>query len=335
MTGSGRVLRRRSASILSPLRYPGGKRRLVGFITEALRLNGLRPRVFVEPFAGGANVALQVLNDGLVERIVLGERDPLVAGFWRTVFKEHEWLVNQIEKIELSVDKWEWFRRYRPRSDRGNALKCLYLNRTSFSGILNRTAGPIGGRTQSSAHKLDCRFPIKTLVKRIRQAAALADRVQFVSRADWAETLHAVYAGGYRAEEVFVYFDPPFYNKAERLYNFYFDDTEHERLRDYLIALQSPFILSYDAAPPIIRLYEAGGIAFEHVEMLYSATKRGDLTSATELIVTNLPELPQARRLWMSSSEWREAKLSSDTGDDFASALLGLEEEELALDAVA
>lgn len=44
--------RARRAQILSPLRYPGGKRRLAGYIAEALALNGLRPKVFVEPFGG-------------------------------------------------------------------------------------------------------------------------------------------------------------------------------------------------------------------------------------------------------------------------------------------
>jgi len=57
---------RREASILSPLRYPGAKRRLAGYVAEVLRLNSLRPKVLVEPFAGGASVFLQLLNDDLV-----------------------------------------------------------------------------------------------------------------------------------------------------------------------------------------------------------------------------------------------------------------------------
>ena len=66
-------LRRSEASILSPLRYPGAKRRLCGFISEALKLNGLKPRLLVEPFAGGASVSLQLLNDGIVENVALAE----------------------------------------------------------------------------------------------------------------------------------------------------------------------------------------------------------------------------------------------------------------------
>lgn len=86
------TLARAEASILSPLRYPGSKRRFGGYVRRALELSGLKPEIFVEPFAGGASVALQLLNDGLVEKIGLIDRDPLVAAFWETVFFDTNWL---------------------------------------------------------------------------------------------------------------------------------------------------------------------------------------------------------------------------------------------------
>jgi hypothetical protein len=42
--------------------------------------------------------------------------------------------------------------------DRDIAVKCLFLNRTTFSGILHGRAGPMGGRKQQSDYKIDCRF---------------------------------------------------------------------------------------------------------------------------------------------------------------------------------
>jgi len=68
----------REASILSPLRYLGAKRRLAGYVAEVLPLNLLCPKVFVEPFAGGASVSLQLLNDDLDllwELITRGRRE--------------------------------------------------------------------------------------------------------------------------------------------------------------------------------------------------------------------------------------------------------------------
>ncbi|MEL6769435.1 MAG: DNA adenine methylase [Bacteroidota bacterium] len=312
---------RTTASILSPLRYPGGKRRLVGYVAEALRLNGQRPAVYVEPFAGGASVALQLLNDGLVERAVLGERDPLVAAFWRVVFSDPERLIRDMERADVSVAAWERMRAYHPRSDRGKALKCFYLNRTSFSGILADTAGPIGGKAQASAYGIGCRFPKARLAQRIRQAAALADRVALVHEGDWAATLAVAQALATTPEELFVYLDPPFYRKADRLYRHHFDAAAHERLADGVARLRDqgvPLLLSYDDADAIAALYEARGFAPGRVELMYSAIGKAGPARAPELVVSTIPRLPGATRLWRTSGEWRA---SGDGAADGAPAL--------------
>lgn len=310
-----RPLVRKNASILSPLRYPGGKRRLVGYLKEALRLSGVRPTLFVEPFAGGASVALQLLNDGVVERVGLGEKDPLVAAFWRTVFTDPERLIREMHRAELTVEAWERFRAYRPRSDWGKALKCLYLNRTSFSGILSETAGPIGGKAQASAYDVGCRFPKDRIEKRIRQASTLADRVAFVHEGDWSETVELALSEAASPADVFVYLDPPFYHKADRLYRHHFDDRDHERLADGVAALAErgvPFVLSYDDADEVAALYAARGIAPRRVELMYSATGKAGPSRAPELVVSNLRELPGVTRLWRSQAEWLTA--SGDGG---------------------
>jgi DNA adenine methylase len=298
-------LLRRTASILSPLRYPGGKRRLVGYIAEVLRLNELRPKLFVEPFAGGASVAIQLLNDGLVERIGLGEKDPLVAAFWRTVFRDHEWLVKQVHEWEPSLPEWERLRASQPRYRRDKALKCLFLNRTSFSGIMSDTAGPIGGRAQSSDYDIGCRFPKDRIVRRIEQAAALADRVAFVHQGDWRRTVARADKERLRAGEVFYYLDPPFYRKADRLYRYYFSEADHVALRDAIAELASPYLLSYDAAPEIETLYLGWNGGLDRVGLLYSATKSDDLQQADEIVVTSVGQLPVATRLWRTQGEWR------------------------------
>lgn len=67
-------------TVLSPLRYPGGKRRLVPYIAAALVANDLRPDLFVEPYAGGASVALELARTGFVDKIVLAERAERTLG---------------------------------------------------------------------------------------------------------------------------------------------------------------------------------------------------------------------------------------------------------------
>ena len=307
--GLAQPMPRHEASLLSPLRYPGGKRRLVGYIAQALQMNGLRPKLYVEPFAGGASVAIQLLNDGHVERIALGERDPLIASFWETVFFDHAWLIWQIEKIEPTLELWQHMRESQPRSKREQALKCLVLNRTSFSGILNEHAGPIGGKAQRSAHTIDCRFARAAVIKRIEQIAQLADRVLFVRQGDWSILVNQTLATDYRSDEIFFYFDPPFYAKAERLYRYSFDAAEHQRLHDCLAHLHASYILSYDAAQPIIDLYENSGIGPRRVELLYSAKRIAARVQAQEIIISNLPHLPEPSRLWLTTEEWKRKTL--------------------------
>lgn len=285
-------------SYLSPLRYPGGKRRLLPFIQDTLRLNRLKPKLFVEPFAGGASVSLELLAMGAVDSIAFGELDPLVASFWKVVFWDPEWLIEQISSVAVTLEKWHYFRRGQFTTDRERALACLFLNRTSFSGVLAPSAGPIGGHSQSSKYKISCRFNRATLVQRIRQVHELGQsRVLFVENASWKETMQKAESLGYRQGELFYYLDPPFYHKADRLYRFYFDDTDHQELHDFLMTVKQPWLLSYDAADPIYEMYSKSGNGTMRINLLYSLSVKGKATRAQELMITNLAHLPDNARL--------------------------------------
>ena len=204
----------------------------------------------------------------------------------------------------MTVDTWRYFREAHLRSIRELALSCIFLNRTSFSGILCPTSGPIGGYSQGSQYKIDCRFTASTLVKRISQASRLRDRVLFVDRNDWKQTLAKVEGMKYSSKEVFYYLDPPFYNKARRLYRFFFDVADHEALHASLMHLQQPWLLSYDPAKQILDLYSHNGCGPKRVNLLYSASASKNRGEAQELIITNVPTLPEETRLWRSSDEW-------------------------------
>lgn len=250
-----------SHSVISPLRYPGAKRQLVPLIEELIRANALAPpRLLVEPFCGGATASLRAVGRGAVEHIVLADANDLVAAFWYTAAFDTTWLVNAMWEESATVDRWDWFRLSDPTGRRLKALKCLFLNRTSFSGIFDAHAGPIGGRTQDSKYKIDCRFGKEGLERRIRAVGELANtgRLLDVWNCDWRESIARTqwHFGELGTERILMYMDPPYVEKAERLYGLSFEEGEHRALARALSRASGfNWILSYDDHQVIRDLY--------------------------------------------------------------------------------
>lgn len=55
---------------------------------------------------------------------------------------------------------------------------------------------------------------------------------------------------------MFVYFDPPYYEKGHRLYMNCFSSKDHERLRDAVSQLNCKWIMTYDDKAEIKELYQ-------------------------------------------------------------------------------
>jgi DNA adenine methylase len=271
----------------SPLRYPGAKSGLAGAIQElvmntAVRLGGAQ--LFVEPFAGGASTALRLAGAGVVGSVLLADADPLVARFWQVAAAETEWLIDRMWDEPVTLDRWDYWRSWQPATpqQRDIAVKCLFLNRTTFSGILHGRAGPIGGRRQESAYKIDCRFNKEALADRLRFVGDLyrSNRLVDVWCKDWRATLEDVaeWYPNLLPDHVIAYLDPPYMKKSEKLYgrsfhpwaglsepksplerHDWFTGLNHYRLAEYLRQrAQVRWILSYDNHPELIedpRLY--------------------------------------------------------------------------------
>jgi len=304
MTDSADALQNllRHRVLLSPLRYPGGKRRLVPYIAAALVANDVRPGLFTEPYAGGASVSLELLHGNLVDRVGISDSDPMVAAFWETVFEDADWLCKKIETVTVDLENWRRFKRGRYSTRRNLALACLFLNRTSFNGSLNYRAGPIGGHKQESDYSLDCRFPRERLIKRVRDCEALAARVDFVKCEEAGRAMSYARKRA-RAEgwTPFFYLDPPFWAKSDRLYRVGFQKWQHEELAESLLWFHDSWLLSYDPAPEVEELYgDHRGVQSATIDLLYTGTRR---SAGRELVITNLKQLPEETRLWRTESE--------------------------------
>ena len=274
----------------SLLRYPGSKARLTEFISKIILHNNLIRPIFIEPFCGGASVAIALLESNVVDEIVINDIDPLVASFWKCVFSREDalWLADIVKKVPLNLDFWHYQKKKNPKSLRDSALKCLYLNRTSFSGILHKSAGPIGGKKQDK-WKIGCRFNRDRLSKRILELLKLSNRVRSVNQKNWIE----VCLSWKNTKNTFFYLDPPFYHKANRLYRYVFNDSDHQMLYKYLLKFNKPWVLSYDNAHYIRHLYDRQELNAIIIDNTYSAHPiGGNSFIGREVVYSNLPKLP-------------------------------------------
>ena len=273
----------------NPLRYPGGKRFLVDYIAELLRVNNLIGTTIYEPFAGSAAVSLELLNRGLVDNAVLIEKDPLIYSFWRSVIEQPEELCTRIDEMAINLESWNRLSHFRTLdAPLGNPLELgfagLFFNRTNYSGII--MANPLGGKGQKSEYTLDCRFKKKRVKEQIMSVANHRNRITV----EWTDGVRyldrnrrAITEGNH-----FVYVDPPYYEKGRGLYRHYFNDEDHENLAELLRASTLPWLLSYDNHPFIQDLYFGQGARYQefYMDSLIKSRSRG-----AELLISNL-EIP-------------------------------------------
>ncbi|MCT1425403.1 DNA adenine methylase [Corynebacterium sanguinis] len=243
---------------------------------------------YVEPYAGGVGAGLSLLVTGQVERVVINDLDPAIHAFWTTVQSEPGWLIERIHKAKLDVTEWRRQREIYVAADTSDlsqlGFATFYLNRTNRSGVLN--GGPIGGLDQTGNYKIDARFNRDGLAERIRILSLYADNIVPTSR-DGIEVI-AEYAP---KDDVFIYADPPYFEKAGSLYLNAFSATDHEDLARVLNSVADrPWILTYDNAPQVAELYAAR--RRREFELHYSAHRVGKATEVA-VLSESVPEIGQ------------------------------------------
>jgi DNA adenine methylase len=246
------ILEGRKRRYYSPLRYPGGKTILFPFFVKKIEESGLRDVTYVEAFAGGAGAALALLFNEVVDHIVINDLDKAIYAFWRSAIFESERFIEKIERTSVTVKEWRkqkaiYENKRAKRFDRGFAT--FFLNRTNRSGILN--GGPIGGLDQTGKWKIDARYNKKALIQRIRDIAEYKSRIT-VTNEDGVDLVSRYL----RKKNVFVYLDPPYYDKAADLYLNIFQEKDHARLAKKLNAhANAIWLLTYDDKPEVRELY--------------------------------------------------------------------------------
>ena len=245
--------------VLSPLRYPGGKAKIADFIKQVVKDNGLLDGVYVEPYAGGAAVALSLLVDEYVSRIIINDKDRSIYAFWHSVLYNTDRLCQLIEETPVNMETWRAQRELQsPENKEITDLLTLgfstfFMNRTNRSGIIK--AGVIGGFDQTGNYKIDARYRKEDLIARIRRIASYSDRIE-LHHEDAVDLINHIVQTA--PQNTILYLDPPYYKKGRGLYMNYYDDADHERIRYVITHVDSlRWIVSYDNSPFIKSLYQA------------------------------------------------------------------------------
>jgi len=245
----------RPSAYYTPLRYPGGKGKLVPYIKRLFSANDLVDGVYVEPYAGGAAVAMELLLHEYVRKVYINDISAGVAAFWRSVLNDTDALCSAIAGAKLTMDEWnkqrEIYRNPEGHGDLAVGFSTFFLNRTNRSGILG--AGVIGGKEQKGQWKIDARFNGPDLIQRIHTIARIRSRIEF-SQEDALNFINRV--APILPAKSLIYLDPPYYVKGSDLYLHHYRHEDHEKIAKRVARLgKKNWIVSYDNAAEIGAMY--------------------------------------------------------------------------------
>lgn len=257
----------------SPLRYPGGKRKLSDFFVHFIHSNKIENGVYVEPYVGGGSVALHLLFNNIISRAVINDKDRSIYAFWYSVLNNSESLCELIRETPIDLNTWEIQREMQKHKDSIDLLSLgfstFFLNRTNRSGIIK--GGIIGGYEQSGEYKMDARFNKDELIDRIKKISTLKERI-ILYNLDAVELVQML--NGKFDDNTIIYLDPPYYVKGKGLYMNYYNDDDHKKIEKVLQNINnSKLVITYDKVPFIKNLYD--GYRQKEYSLSYCAQTKG------------------------------------------------------------
>lgn len=270
----------------SPLRYPGGKAKLARFMEFIIKESGYIGGTYIEPFAGGAGIAVELLLRDVVSRIVINDYDKGIWSFWKAILTETERFISEIRTVPLTINEWEKQRyiclNYNKKYSFELGFATFYMNRTNRSGIIK--GGVIGGLEQTGKWKIDARFNRESLISRIESIAFRKKDIRLYNQDITTFIEHYV---PFYSEKAMIYFDPPYFKKGKQLYMNFFEVEDHKRIERVIRnGVECDWIVTYDDAPEIREIYASYPVML--YDLNYSVSKKCK-TSELMIFKSNIP----------------------------------------------
>lgn len=243
----------------SPLRYPGGKGKLTEFVSHIIAINNIKNSIYCEPFCGGSGVAINLLLDKKVDKIILNDFDTAIYSFWYAVLNDTQKMIDKISKTDITTQERlkqkeiYMFGQTQKGYSFDLGFATLFLNRTNVSGVIK--GGVMGGESQKGKYKIDCRFNKEDIIRRINIIAEYKENIMLHNYE--AKDFIFNILQNFSKDNLFIFFDPPYYKQGKNLYTNFFDHKDHEILGMAIKKLDEYFwILTYDNNPEILKIYK-------------------------------------------------------------------------------
>lgn len=267
----------RKSQFESPLRYPGGKACIFPFISKLFYENNLVGCSYAEPYAGGSGLALKLLFNEYVKDIYINDLDNSIYCFWKAILESNLQFCDWLEDVEVTLDNWHYFKSIQKEPSDKNYLEIakatFFLNRTNISGVIK--GGVIGGVNQTGKYKIDARFNKKDLISRIKRIEKFKNRIHLSN----LDGLSFIGKMNNKKENVFIYLDPPYYQKGADLYMNFYSKQDHKKLSKKVSKIKKKWLVSYDNHEFILSLY-AG-----HERVVYRLSQSASNRVGNEIIV--------------------------------------------------
>jgi DNA adenine methylase len=225
-------------SINSPFRYAGGK-----FYARNLILEHIPPHsAYIEPFAGGGSI---FFAKNKVSKNWLNDVDPDLVNTYVTIQSKPDELIKALSQEVATKERHAWYKNeFIPVNDFEKAVRWYYLNRTSYSGIMNPKNCYWGYGDKYSMRP-------ENWGRNILRTSQKLQNVQ-ISCLDFETVFEKAEDGA------FLFIDPPYFNAdQDKFYSFSFTYDDHIRLSKALREHQYriKFLLTYDNSPEIRMMY--------------------------------------------------------------------------------
>lgn len=224
--------------INSPFRYAGGKFYARKLIIEHI----LEHDYYIEPFAGGGSI---FFGKKKVENNWLNDFDPELINTYIHIRDHAEELIDYLDGIPAKKELHTYYKNeFKPQNDLERAARWYYLNRTSYSGIMNMQNCYWGYGEKYSMRP-------ENWPRSIRRTSEKLQGVK-LTQMDFGEVIENAPDGSY------LFIDPPYYNAdQDKFYTCSFVKEDHHRLEKTLKehAHRLNFLITYDNVPEVKELY--------------------------------------------------------------------------------